>query len=140
MKGKEKCNLLKSIRCQIAKKNHIEYTISECTYEGDCKGTCPKCEQELGQLSRELEKLKSSGKRIAVAGIAAALVATSATGCSPKPIEEPDPDVSIELTGVMPAPEPEEEPIDTQLRGEIPYSSENESPELTGDIADPDQT
>lgn len=25
----------------------IEYEISECDFQGDCKGTCPKCESEL---------------------------------------------------------------------------------------------
>lgn len=81
-RGKKKCEILKTIRCQVAKKNGIPYTYTECTYQGECRGTCPKCEEELRYLTRELEKLKRSGKQVAVAGVAAAVIATSATGCS----------------------------------------------------------
>ena len=81
-RGKKKCEILKTIRCQVAKKNGIEYTFTECTYQGACRGTCPKCEEELRYLTRELEKIKKSGKQVAVAGVAAALIATSTAGCS----------------------------------------------------------
>lgn len=80
MKGKEKCRILKEIRQQIAQQNHIAFVTSECKHKGDCTGTCPKCEQELRYLEKELEKRKSAGKAIAVAGIAAALM-VSAAGC-----------------------------------------------------------
>lgn len=89
MTGKEKCTLLKSIRCHIAQKNGIDYRPTHCTFQGECKGTCPKCEAELQYLTNELEKIKQSGKRVAIAGIAAAMMATSASGCARK--EEPDP-------------------------------------------------
>lgn len=84
MKGKQKCQLLKSIRCKIAKENGLSYTLSECTFQGECKGTCPKCEAELRQLTNDLERLRQGGKRVAIAGIAAAMMATSAAGCTPK--------------------------------------------------------
>ena len=47
MKGKNKCKILKEIRQKIADENDIPYVTRECTYRGDCKGTCPKCEAEL---------------------------------------------------------------------------------------------
>lgn len=81
-KGKRKCEILKTIRCQVAKKNGIEYTYTECTYQGECRGTCPKCEEELRYLTRELDKIKQSGKQVAVAGVAAAVIATTTAGCS----------------------------------------------------------
>ena len=81
-RGKTKCEFLKTIRCQVAKKNGIPYTYTECTYQGECRGTCPKCEEELRYLTRELEKLKRSGKQVAVAGVAAAVITASAAGCS----------------------------------------------------------
>ncbi len=81
MNGKSKCKILKEIRKQIALNNDIEFAVSECKYKGDCLGTCPKCEQELKYLEAELLKRSREGKKIAVAGIAAALIATS-TGCS----------------------------------------------------------
>ena len=71
MKGKEKCRILKEIRQKIATENDIPYVTSECKHQGDCKGTCPKCEAELQYLENELAKRRSLGKRIAVAGLVA---------------------------------------------------------------------
>ena len=64
MNGKEKCNLLKTIRCRIAMANGIEYTPNECTHEGPCLGTCPACEAEAeGLLAKLFEK---GGEKIAI--------------------------------------------------------------------------
>jgi len=46
MKGKEKCEFLKGVRKRMAEANSIPYEPRECTYEGDCTGTCPFCEKE----------------------------------------------------------------------------------------------
>ena len=54
--GKEICKILKEIRQRIAEENDIELITSECTYKGDCQGTCPKCEAELRYLEQELER------------------------------------------------------------------------------------
>ena len=72
MNGKEKCRALKEIRRQIAEKNDIPYAVSQCTHQGNCKGTCPKCEAELRYLEKELALRKSLGKAVAVAGISLA--------------------------------------------------------------------
>ncbi len=82
MRGKEKCKALKEIRRQIAEQNDIAFAVSECTYQGECKGTCPKCEAELRYLERELAIRQSLGKAVAVAGITFG-VCTSLTGCYP---------------------------------------------------------
>lgn len=82
MKGKEKCKALKEIRRQIAEKNDITYVVSECTFQGECRGTCPKCESELKYLERELAIRQSLGKAVAIAGITAG-VCTSLTACTP---------------------------------------------------------
>lgn len=82
MKGKAKCKLLKQIRRKIAEENDISYVTSECKYQGDCSGTCPKCEAEVRYLEEELRKRQNAGKAVAVAGIAAAMVVT-ASGCMP---------------------------------------------------------
>lgn len=74
MNGKSKCKLLKDIRKQIAESNDIAYVTSECKFQGDCTGTCPKCEAEVRYLEQELHKRKQLGKSVAVAGVAAALV------------------------------------------------------------------
>ena len=80
--GKEKCRILKEIRAEIAKQNDIEWVVSECKHQGNCKGTCPKCEQEVRQLEEALAKREALGKKVAVVGISATL-ALSVTGCDP---------------------------------------------------------
>ena len=80
MNGKSKCKVLKDIRKKIAEANDIAYVTSDCKYQGECSGTCPKCEAEVRYLEEELAKQKSLGKIVAVAGIAATLVVASA-GC-----------------------------------------------------------
>ena len=82
MKGKNKCKILKEIRQKIADENDIPYVTRECTYRGDCKGTCPKCEAELRYLEQELEKRRRLGKTVAVAAVAAGL-SLSLAACTP---------------------------------------------------------
>ncbi len=82
MRGKEKCKALKEIRRQIAEQNDIEFAVSECKHQGECKGTCPKCEAELRYLERELAVRQSLGKAVAIAGITVG-VCTTLTACNP---------------------------------------------------------
>ena len=81
MKGKEKCKALKEIRKQIAENNNIEYVVSECKHKGECKGTCPKCEAEVRYLEKELEKRRSLGQKVAIAGVSMG-IAASMSACS----------------------------------------------------------
>ena len=73
MIGKDKCKMLKEIRREIAKENDIQIVIEDCTYQGRCKGTCPKCEAEVAYLEEQLEKRKNLGKAVCLAGISAAM-------------------------------------------------------------------
>ena len=118
MKGKSKCKILKDIRKKIAEENDIAYITSECRHQGDCAGTCPKCEEELRYLEQELKKRQAAGKAIAVAGIAAALVVGS-TGCALSDTET--------LTGDTPYYEEQtEKPTEEELvlMGDIPAETE----------------
>lgn len=81
MNGKQKCNILKNIRRDIAKANGIPLNIPECTHTGDCPGTCPRCEAEVRFLERGLEARKKRGFKIALAGISAGLIAVNTTSC-----------------------------------------------------------
>ena len=117
MKGKKRCKILKEIRRQIAENNDIEFITSECKYQGDCPGTCPKCEAEVRYLERELEKRMRLGKAVAVAGLAVALT-TSTAGCDDlldpfRPTGgDPLPPEGYEQTaGIIPAPDGYEEEI-----------------------------
>ena len=78
MKGKDKCKILKEIRAQIAAANDIAWVTEECPHKGDCRGTCPKCEAEVRQLERALSRRRALGKTIAVVGLSAGLITTTA--------------------------------------------------------------
>ncbi len=80
-KGKQTCKILKEIRKQIAEENDINLVIEECTYQGDCKGTCPKCEAEVRYLERELEKRQRLGKAAVFAGMSLGTL-FAATSCN----------------------------------------------------------
>lgn len=70
MTGKEKCNILKNIRNEIAKANGIDFETTECTYEGECMGFCPKCDSEVRYLERELQRKAREGQSIQLTGLA----------------------------------------------------------------------
>jgi len=61
MTGREKCELLKTVRKKIAEENGIIYLSSECTYRGKCRGYCEKCDAEARYLESELKRLANTG-------------------------------------------------------------------------------
>lgn len=74
MNHKEKCKKMKALRKQIADNIGIDLHQTECTYKGECKGTCPRCAQE----ERTLNKALLSGS-VALAGLAVSAI--TLTGC-----------------------------------------------------------
>ncbi len=84
-RGKQTCKILKEIRRQIAAENDIKLVIEECTYQGNCIGTCPKCEEEVRYLERELEKRQRMGKAAIVAGLSVGLLGTSQLAVAQQP-------------------------------------------------------
>lgn len=79
-RGRNICDTLKAIRKEIADANGIEYSPEGCHFKGECRGTCPKCEQEVKDLEYELRLRQMAGTAIKVAGVAAGIVAM--TACS----------------------------------------------------------
>ncbi len=79
-RGKELCKLLKDVRVKIAAENDIEYTPVECTYQGDCRGTCPQCEAELRWIQHCLDRRVLAGKIVKVAGISAGILMMGSCG------------------------------------------------------------
>lgn len=73
--GKDICNELKAVRQSIANENGIPFETEECTYQGECRGTCPRCEAELRQLESALAVRLSMGKVATVAGLMLSLAA-----------------------------------------------------------------
>ncbi len=126
--GKEKCKILKQIRAEIARENDIEWVVSECKHQGNCRGTCPKCEAEVRQLEEALARRTALGKKVAVVGISAG-VALSVTGCA----NPPDPPL-----GGEPMPPPESETMISEgevLTGEpVEYETEMGALPLPGEV------
>lgn len=162
---KEKCKRLKAIRKKLADGLGIDLKQRECTFEGECRGTCPKCRQEEEALNRAL-----LGKAAAVA-VSAGIMLTGCQGETGNPFgldflkdgkwEETtgEAPISEELLGNMTPPleeleldgdimmlppeesDPEgtaEELIDYEIPGEETLAPEEESVsvyEIAGDIA-----
>ena len=124
MNGKNKCKILKDIRRQIADSNDIAYVTTECKFQGECTGTCPKCEAEVRYLEEELAKRQKAGKAIAVAGIAAALV-VGTVGCAMD-----GNDSEQVLAGDVPYVEQTEETVARETEG-----TEPETIAIMGDVA-----
>ncbi len=74
--NKEKCKALKQIRKRIADVLDIDLHQRECTFEGKCSGTCPKCRQEEEQLNQAI-----LAKTAVAAGVVTMAVGLS--GCTP---------------------------------------------------------
>ena len=69
MTGRDKCRLLRNIRAVVALENGIELKQEECHHEGDCAGTCPKCEAEAENLMASLEALREKGRVLKLSGV-----------------------------------------------------------------------
>jgi len=98
MLGKQKCRILREIRQQIAQENDIPYVTRDCPHQGDCAGTCPRCESELRYLERQLAAREALGKRVAVTALCAGL-SLSAAGCGPSQSVQAPP--QEELSGAV---------------------------------------
>jgi hypothetical protein len=143
MFGKEKCRILKEIRQKIADENKIPFVTQECRHQGNCSGTCPRCESELRYLEQQLERRAALGKRISVAALCAGMAFSGAAcglsiatppaelGGTPvptvtvSPTEEPEPIIEM---GEVAVPF-DDETSETALPSEnTPVPSETDSP------------
>ena len=104
MTGKEKCELLKAIRKNIAEMNGIEYYPEQCDHEGTCPGFCPRCDMEASYLMKELRKKEAAGSPIRIDTESLAQFETLTS----EPIEEEDDDCivgDIRTPGIIAPPE-----------------------------------
>ena len=141
MRGKNKCKILKQIRQKIADENDIPYVTQECTFQGECKGTCPKCEAELRYLEQQLQKRQRLGKAVTVAALSASLMA-NLTACpsAEKASEHTSPEGTFfaQMTesnndDLLGAPIPET--TENATAGEIEFEGEpTESCEIIGEV------
>ena len=125
-RGKRICQALKELRQRIAASNDIPFKMEECSHEGDCPGTCPKCESELRYLMAAIDKREQEGKPVVLDGLMSEEELRKAfsieqdeqeSSLQPEEMETtgmPEPPVPLTLMG-----EPEQ-----PLEGDImPYSS-----------------
>ena len=122
MKGKEKCRMLKQIRKKIADANDIPYVVEECPHQGECRGTCPKCEAELRKMEQELSLRRRIGKGIAVVGVAAGVMA-STTACDAGDVINLIESAVMTVTGQH-----------NQIDGDVPAPLEGEVVPYTGGV------
>lgn len=81
---KEKCKELKQMRAKMAEDLGIDLKQRECTYEGYCSGTCPKCKSEELALNAAILKKQMEEANLKVRVAAAGLTTVAAVcllGC-----------------------------------------------------------
>ena len=120
---KEKCRELKKIRAQIAEDLGIDLKQSECTYEGYCSGTCPKCKSEEMKLNLAIMKKQMESadvkRKVATAGITT-VAALSLSGCNAANIGQVEGGLEpIETVEVLEG--------DVAIEGGLEYIDETES-------------
>lgn len=105
--GKKVCASLKQVRKQIADANGIPYEVTECQHQGNCKGTCPKCESELRYIENQLSLRRAAGMAVSIVGLSLGVAATFASCSAPQPAQPAE--------SVQPVPPPLQE----EYEGEI---------------------
>ena len=83
-RGKKICNALRNVRRQIALANDIPYETTDCHHEGDCLGTCPKCEAEVRYIENQLSLRRAAGKAVSLVGLSLGISAAFAS-CTNQP-------------------------------------------------------
>lgn len=62
MTGREKCQFLRELRAEIARKNQITLHQEPCNNPADdCLGVCPLCERELMDLENAIAQKEREG-------------------------------------------------------------------------------
>ena len=108
--GRHICNELKALRRRIAEENSIPLETEECTYRGECCGTCPRCDAEVRYLEDALSHRLRMGKAAMVAGVALGLAVSTGVKAQnvadtiplkPLATEIPDTVGKVRVTGVV---------------------------------------
>ena len=106
-RGKRICAELKQIRRNIAEENGIPLEIPECSYQGECRGTCPRCEAEVRYLEQQLTQHLKMGRAATVAGVAVSLATLTACNNGSSPSITPPDTTPTALDTVTVGPQPE---------------------------------
>lgn len=130
-RGKYICEQLKAVRRRIADENGIALGERECTHQGPCRGTCPRCDAEVKYLEQTLAERLRLGRVATVAGLGLTLAACGGQGNAPM----------VETDGPITAPENTEpgnpSPLHPTEEGGEPFDMDR----LEGDVlAEPPTT
>ena len=126
-RGRSICNVLKTIRTQIAKANEIKYEPRECHHTGECRGTCPACEAEVRYIERQLDIRRQLGKAVTIVGISAGLSALTGCGDKAKKVEEVERDsLTVGKVLVEPVERPSGEVEYQETDGIVPNEPERQ--------------
>ncbi len=144
-RGKNICKQLKAVRQHIAEENNIPLPQRECTYEGPCRGTCPRCEAEVQYLEQSLASRLKLGKAATVAGLSLSLAACNANHNGPLVNADslPSDEVSEEIgpdDTLIPPPPPYPDSLLPELEGIVHFGDPNypeEFPMPKNSSADP---
>ena len=122
-RGKKICRELKKIRRRIADENGIKLDIPECTFEGECRGTCPRCEWEVKYLEQSLFERLKLGKIATISGLALGLTACGGGGIGPDiqvvgDVPNQDTENVVSET-IIPPPPPPEPILDLPICGDV---------------------
>ena len=128
-RGKKICGYLKGIRRKIAEENDIKLDIPECTYEGECRGTCPRCEWEVQYLEKTLFERMKLGKIATISGLALGLSA-----CGGNFDSQPDDDIMGDMPMLYPYEDVETLPPNS-ITKIIAIDEDEEVGELAGLVA-----
>ena len=129
-RGKSICKQLKAVRQHIAEENNIPLELRECTYEGPCRGTCPRCEAEVRYLEQSLACRLKLGKAATVAGLSLSLAAcnTNQNGPLVNADSLPSDEVFEELgpdDTLIPPPPPYPDSLLPELEGIVHFGDPN---------------
>ena len=123
-RGKQTCKILKEIRRQIAEANDIEFITSECQYQGDCLGTCPKCEAEVRYLEQQLERKRRVGKAITLFGLSTGILTIiPPTSLDAETLQCPKMNWTITADSLI---------QEKDMKGEAPFYGPEKLPEFPG--------
>ena len=129
MFGKEKCRILKEIRQKIADENEIPYVTQECRHQGNCSGTCPRCESELRYLEQQLERRAALGKQISIAALCAG-IAFSGAACGSNIVNPGTDSVVTPVPTETVSPTEEPEPLIEMGEVAMPFDDETSETDL----------
>lgn len=129
--GKKVCASLKQVRKQIADANDIPYEVTECKHQGNCKGTCPKCEAELRYIENQLSLRRAAGLAVSIVGLSLGVATTFASCSAQQPAQPSEP--------VQPVPPCPEEEIEGEMFLEGDVCAPVSEPEPTQDPKPSDQ-